>query len=162
MPSKRLKLTQEMVATAKENLEAIPSAPRELRPITVSEAIRTLTPTIRRLLDKGHSREAVIELLKQQGIECSPSTFKECYRPGKAKTWGKAAETGTASAQPTTGQPAGESPERSSRPSAPILPVAQAGLPAAAAKAPAAKPAADSTADQRPNAGLPAGLAKAS
>jgi hypothetical protein len=162
MPSKRLKLTQEMVATAKENLEAIPSAPKELRPITVSEAIRTLTPTIRRLLDKGHSREAVIELLKQQGIECSPSTFKECYRPGRAKTAAKAAEAGAASAQPPTSQSGSESPESASRPAAPVLPAAQAVLPAAAGKAPIAKAAADSRTEQRPSAGQPAGLAKAS
>jgi hypothetical protein len=86
MLSKKPKLTQEMVIAAKERLEAIPPAAKEMRPMTVADAIRTLTPTIRKLLEKGHSKEYVIELLKEQGIECSPSTFKENYRPAKSKT----------------------------------------------------------------------------
>jgi len=162
MPSKRLKLTQEVVATAKENLDAIPSAPKEMRPITVSEAIRTLTPTIRRLLERGHSREAVIELLKQQGIECSPSTFKECYRPGKAKRGGKASEASVASLPPSTGQSSDESPPPLPHASTPAIPLARAAGTAPAAQPPVAKPAADSRTDQRPGTGLPAGVAKTS
>ena len=91
MLSKKPKLTQEMVSAAKERLEAIPPAAKELRPMSVADAIRSLTPTIRRLLERGHTREYVLELLREQGIECAPSTFKECYRPTKTKPAGKPA-----------------------------------------------------------------------
>jgi hypothetical protein len=109
MLSKKPKLTQEMVLAAKERLEAIPPAAKEMRPTTVAEAIRTLTPTIRRLLEKGHTKEYVIELLKEQGIECSPSTFKENYRPAKSKTATK--PTAVLPVVPTSDKsPAGGSP----------------------------------------------------
>lgn len=163
MPSKRLKLTQEQVATAKETLDAIPAAPKELRPITVSEAIRTLTPTIRRLLDRGHSKEAVLRFLKEQGIECSPSTFKECYRPGRSgKAIAKTAGDGEGVARTNTVGTAGLQPAGTS--------TAAAATRAAAGPAsamPSTGPtlsttAADSRAEQRPAAGQPPAVAKAS
>jgi len=162
MPSKRLKLTQEMVATAKENLEAIPAAPKEMRPITVSEAIRALTPTIRKLFDRGHSREAVIALLKEQGIECSPSTFKECYRPGKTKATARPADAGAASRGPAPGQTSPESGSITPRPPAAVLPVASSAAAGPGVRPSVATPVADTRADQRPNAGQPVEVAKAS
>jgi hypothetical protein len=162
MPSKRLKLTQEQVAIAKETLDAIPAAPKELRPITVSEAIRSLTPTIRRLIDRGHTREAVLGFLKQQGIECSPSTFKECYRPGRGKSAAKPAGEGEGGAPTTTvgtaGQPSAGNATQSvaTKPTAGPSSAAPSGGPAVA------RPAADSRAEQRPMPGLQPAVAKAS
>ena len=162
MPSKRLKLTREMVAAAREMLDAIPPAARELCPVTVSEAIRTLTPTIRRLLERGHSREAVLLFLKEQGIECSASTLKEHYRPGRGKTGAKAPAEAACNGQPNAPSPA-------------LLPAANAAVPAIAttsqptapgrvtANGPgSAKSPGDSRADQRPSTGLHPGTAKAS
>jgi hypothetical protein len=162
MPSKRLKLTQEQVATAKETLDAIPPAPRELRPITVSEAIRTLTPTIRRLIDRGHSREAVLRFLKEQGIECSPSTFKECYRPGRGKNPAKPAadnDGGPPRTVPGTGvgsAASGAAPNAASKP--PVSPTTSPPL----QRPGVVQPAGESRVDQRPNAGQPSAVAKAS
>lgn len=162
MPSKRLKLTQEQVATAKETLDAIPAAPKELRPVTVSEAIRTLTPTIRRLIDRGHSREAVLGFLKEQGIECSPSTFKECYRPGRGKAAAKAAGEGDGGAPVGTGATAGQSAAGDGMPAVVTSQLAGAGRPARADKPPLASSAPDSGAEHRPMTDLKPGVAKAS
>ena len=162
MPSKRLKLTQEQVATAKETLDAIPAAPKELRPITVSEAIRSLTPTIRRLIDRGHSREAVLGFLKEQGIECSPSTFKECYRPGRGKNSAKPAadnDGGTPSIAPGPGVGStASSPAASSVSKPPASPTTSPPL----QRPGVVQPAGESRVDQRPNGGQPPAVAKAS
>jgi hypothetical protein len=145
MLSKKPKLTQEMVSAAKERLEAIPPAAKELRPMTVADAIRTLTPTIRRLLERGHTREYVLELLREQGIECSPSTFKECYRPAKSKPAGKAVAglSGEPSAAlpPTNGSPSATGslapvlvPPATAPTTAPTVPRLTAGQPTAERK----------------------------
>jgi hypothetical protein len=160
-PSKRLKLTLEQVATAKETLDAIPAAPKELRPITVSDAIRTLTPTIRRLLERGHSRDAVLRFLKEQG-KCSPSTFKECYRPGRGRNAAKSSPDSDGSGQTTPAgslAPAAAGSVGAASPSGTPLAAATAG-PVARPAAP--ESAADSRADQRPTPGQHPAVAKAS
>jgi hypothetical protein len=162
MPSKRLKLTQEQVATAKETLDAIPAAPKELRPITVSAAIRSLTPTIRRLLDRGHSREAVLRFLKEQGIECSPSTFKECYRPGRGKPAAKTAADGEGAGPTSTVGTAGQPSTGNGTPAVATKPATGTASAAPSTGPALARPVADSRAEQRPTTGLQPGVAKAS
>ncbi|HVZ88955.1 MAG TPA: hypothetical protein VHG72_18445 [Polyangia bacterium] len=162
MPSKRLKLTQEQVAAAKETLDAIPPAPKELRPVTMSEAIRTLTPTIRRLLERGHSREAVLGFLKEQGIECSPSTFKESYRPGRGKTSAKPPSDGEGAASSSPSAQAADATATTAPPNATTPTAAGSATAPPVARTPPAKTGAESRPDQRPTSGLHPAVAKAS
>lgn len=147
MLSKKPKLTQEMVSAAKERLEAIPPAAKELRPMTVADAIRVLTPTIRRLFDRGHTREYVLELLKEQGIECAPSTFKECYRPAKNKPAGKPA-AGPSVARTAENPTANGSPSATASMVPVLVPPATAPTTAAAVpRLPAGQPVAERKVD---------------
>jgi hypothetical protein len=68
------------IETAKENLEAMPAAAKETRQMTLKEAIKTLSPTIRKLLRRGYSRTKVVELLREQGVPVSLSTLKQYFR----------------------------------------------------------------------------------
>ena len=68
------------IETAKQNLDAMPAAAKETRQVTLKEAIKTLSPTIRRLLRRGHSRAKVVELLREQGVPVSLSTLKQYFR----------------------------------------------------------------------------------
>jgi len=162
MPSKRLKLTQEQVATAKETLDAIPAAPKELRPITVSEAIRSLTPTIRRLIDRGHSREAVLGYLKEQGIQCSPSTFKESYRPGRGKTSAKPPGDGEGATSASPSAQAADATPTTAPPNPTTATAAGSATAPPVARTPPAKTGAESWPDQRPTSGLHPAVPKAS
>lgn len=86
MPSTpRAKFEQKIVDTAKENLEAMPPPPRETQLLTIAQAIRELTPTIAKLMRRGYSRARIIELLKEQGIDCTAATFRTVYRAPKSK-----------------------------------------------------------------------------
>ena len=68
------------IETAKQNLDAMPAAARETREVNLKEAIKTLSPTIRKLLRRGHSRAKVVELLREQGVPVSLSTLKQYFR----------------------------------------------------------------------------------
>jgi hypothetical protein len=68
------------IETAKQNLDAMPAAARETREVTLKEAIKTLSPTIRKLLRRGYSRAKVVELLREQGVPISLSTLKQYFR----------------------------------------------------------------------------------
>jgi len=68
------------IETAKQNLDAMPAAAKETREVTLKEAIKTLSPTIRKLLRRGHSRAKVVELLREQGVPVSLSTLKQYFR----------------------------------------------------------------------------------
>ena len=68
------------IETAKENLEAMPAAAKETRQVTLKEAIKTLSPTIRKLLRRGYSRAKVVELLREQRVPVSLSTLKQYFR----------------------------------------------------------------------------------
>jgi hypothetical protein len=81
----KAKFEQKNVDTAKENLEAMPPAPREARLLTIGQAIRELTPTIAKLMRRGYSRAKIIELLKEQGIDCTAATFRTVYRAPKPR-----------------------------------------------------------------------------
>ena len=78
-------LTRDLVATARETLEAIPPAPEEMLEVSVTEAIQLLMPTIQRLFKKGYKRPKVVEFLREQGIECSEATLKTLYRAPKSR-----------------------------------------------------------------------------
>jgi hypothetical protein len=82
----KAKLEQRLVDTAREILEAMPPPPKETKLVTVKEAIKALSPTIAKLLRRGHTREGVVALLKEQGIDCSPATFRSIYRAPKGRT----------------------------------------------------------------------------
>jgi hypothetical protein len=68
------------IETAKQNLDAMPAAARETREVTLKEAIKTLSPTIRKLLRRGYSRARVVDLLLEQGVPVSLSTLKQYFR----------------------------------------------------------------------------------
>jgi hypothetical protein len=106
------KFDQQTVDTAIQNLKAMPPAPRETKQLTIGQAIKEMTPTIALLIRRGYSRERVVELLREQGIECSPATFRSLYRAPKrrrgeasaeatGRTTPRAADSAPASAQPT-------------------------------------------------------------
>jgi hypothetical protein len=75
-----VKLSLAEVETVKETLEALPAATREARQVGLKKAIRMLSPTIKKLLRKGYSRPKVVELLAEQGVKVSMSTFKQYFR----------------------------------------------------------------------------------
>jgi hypothetical protein len=72
--STRFSLAQ--VETAKANLDALPPADKDTREVGLQAAIKALAPTIRKLASRGYSRQKILELLREQGIEISPSTLK--------------------------------------------------------------------------------------
>ena len=97
MQSTAKKLEKRLVDTARENLEAMPPPPAETKLLSMREAIKELTPTIAKLLRRGHTRESVVALLKEQGIDCSPATFRSIYRAPKPR-----ARNATSGASKTT------------------------------------------------------------
>ncbi len=95
----KTKLAKRLVDTARENLEAMPPPPAETKLLSMRAAIQELTPTITKLLRRGHTRESVVALLKEQGIDCSPATFRSIYRAPKPRARdGKAKASKTATA----------------------------------------------------------------
>ena len=103
----KAKFEQKIVDTAKENLEAMPPAPRETKLLTIAQAIRELTPTIAKLMRRGYSRAKIIELLKEQGIDCTAATFRTVYRAPKPRARDakrKASNTATAGAAAPSSQ----------------------------------------------------------
>src|SRR5690348_11195634 len=81
----KTRFEKRLVDTARENLEAMPPPPAETKLLSIREAIQELTPTITKLLRRGHTRESVVALLKEQGIDCSPATFRSIYRAPKPR-----------------------------------------------------------------------------
>ena len=79
-PTSKPTISQELVDVARQTLDAIPPPPKASKLLSVKDAIKALTPTIRKLLQRGHSREQVVALLREQGIDCSLSTLKSHYR----------------------------------------------------------------------------------
>jgi hypothetical protein len=75
-----IKLSLAHVEIARETLEALPAAARETRQVRLREAVKLLSPTIRKLLRKGYSRSKVVELLAEHGVKVSVSTFKQYFR----------------------------------------------------------------------------------
>ena len=95
-------LTRDLVASARETLEAIPPAPEEMLEVSVTEAIQLLMPTLQRLFKKGYKRAKVVEFLREQGIECSEATLKTLYRAPKSRK-DKPGKTGGAPSEDRTG-----------------------------------------------------------
>ncbi len=110
---RKAKLQLGMVDTARENLAAMPAPPRDTKVVSLREAIRTLTPTIATLIKRGYSRDGILALLREQGIDCSPATFRSVYRAPKGKRRGATKVTGSAKTQ-------------SAPPAPPVHPVAAA------------------------------------
>lgn len=98
------RFTVAQVETAKENLEALPGPDKDSRQIGLQEAMRTLAPTIRKLLAKGYSRGRVLDLLREQGISVSQSTFKQCVatRVSKRLAAGQSADTAATNHTPAS------------------------------------------------------------
>lgn len=95
-----LKFSVATIDNAKENLRALPPAPRDTKEVSLREAIEELAPTIRGLLGKGYSREQIVDLIQEQGVGCSLSALKTYFRPapGKSKVKSSAATTATSTA----------------------------------------------------------------
>ena len=74
------KISLAVLETARETLEAIPPAPKEMREVGIGEVLRTLTPTIRKLLAKGYSKTKVVELLNEQGVPATLTSLREYFR----------------------------------------------------------------------------------
>jgi hypothetical protein len=107
MPSR---FTLTLIDTARANLDSLPEADKDTREVSLREAIRALTPTLRKLERRGYSRQKLVELLTEQNIHISLSSLKG-YLGDKA------------SKRPAGSQPAGQptpspaaSAEASSRP----------------------------------------------
>ena len=99
-------LTRDLVASARETLDAIPPAPEEMLEVSVTEAIQILMPSLQRLFKKGYKRPKVVEFLREQGIECSEATLKTLYRSPKARK-DKAGKAGDGAAPNSTADGAG-------------------------------------------------------
>jgi hypothetical protein len=80
---KGLKLEQ--VNAAREVLESLPAPPKEAKLLSVKEAVKLLVPTVRKLFQRGHTREGVLALLREQGIECSDWMLETVFREAKPK-----------------------------------------------------------------------------
>lgn len=77
------------IETMKANLESIPPAAKESREVSLGETIRSLSPTIRRLVARGHSRDQIVAFLNEQGVPASLSTLRAYFRlkpPGRGST----------------------------------------------------------------------------
>jgi hypothetical protein len=128
MPSR---FTLTMIDTARGNLDALPEADNNTREVSLRQAIRALTPTLRKLERKGYSRQKLVELLAEQNIHISLSSLK-----------GYLGDKGTK-------KPTGRQQSRQ--------PAATAPASAAASIRPAAAPAPASERDRREPATGPAG-----
>jgi hypothetical protein len=120
-----VKFSVAAIETAKHNLDALPSAAKETRQVTLREAIRTLSPTIRRLMKKGYSRSAIVDLLKEQGMTVSMSTLKQYFREkasadDDADVQPPVSTKVTASAAPQSRPGTGRGLERASPPAASV------------------------------------------
>ena len=95
-----LKFSVATIDSAKEILKALPPAPREMKEVSLREAIEELAPTIRGLLGKGYSRQQIVDLIQEQGVGCSLSALKTYFRPapGKPKAKSSAGTTATSTA----------------------------------------------------------------
>jgi hypothetical protein len=118
------KLTVSLVETARQNLDALPPAPKESKEVGLGDVIRSLTPTIRKLLGKGYSRSKVIALLQEQGIPVTQWSFRDNFRQ-KAAVGGRA--SGAASSDDGAGELGGAATPSGNTPSAPRGPQAASG-----------------------------------
>lgn len=60
MPSR---FTMTLIDTARASLDSLPEADKDTREVSLREAIRALTPTLRKLERRGYSRQKLVELL---------------------------------------------------------------------------------------------------
>jgi hypothetical protein len=155
------KLTVSLVETARQNLDALPPAPKESKEVGLGEVIRSLTPTIRKLLGKGYSRSKVIALLQEQGIPVTRWSFRDNFRQ-KVAVGGRA--SGAACSDDGAGEPGGAATSSGNTLSAARAPQAAAGVSDGdrpAARAAEAAPSARGTASVavppvvRPNGAAP-------
>jgi hypothetical protein len=73
MPSR---FTLTLIDTARANLDSLPEADKDTREVSLREAIRALTPTLRKLERRSYSRQKLVELLAEQNIHISLSSLK--------------------------------------------------------------------------------------
>ena len=106
----RSRFTLTLIDTARANLDSLPEADKDTREVSLREAIRALTPTLRKLERRGYSRQKLVELLAEQYIHVSLSSLKDYLGDKASKRPGRRQPAG----QPTPTPAA--SPEASSRP----------------------------------------------
>jgi hypothetical protein len=68
------------IETARETLDALPSAGNDMREVGMRETVKMLAPTIRKLVAKGYPLAKVVELLAEQGVTIGLAALKEHYR----------------------------------------------------------------------------------
>lgn len=73
----RSRFTLTLVDTARANLDSLPEANKDIREVSLREAIQALTPTLRKLERRGYSRQKLVELLAEQNIHISLSSLKD-------------------------------------------------------------------------------------
>jgi hypothetical protein len=98
--SKGLKLEQ--VTAARDVLEALPPPSKESRLLSIKEAVQVLTPTVRKLFQRGHSRQEVLALLQEQGIDCSEWMLKTVFRAANPRAPKKAGPSASATLAPAS------------------------------------------------------------
>jgi hypothetical protein len=105
------RFTLTMVDTARGNLDALLEADMNTREISVRRAIRALTPTLRKLERKGHSRQKPVELLAEQGIQINLSSLKDYLGDKGSKKPARSQQSTSAAVSPTGGPEASARPE---------------------------------------------------
>jgi hypothetical protein len=95
------KISLATVDTARQNLDALPAAAKDMREVGPAEVIRALTPTIRKLLGKGYSRQQVVDLLQEQGVPVTLSALKAHFRLQTARPAKPEGDGRSAAAAPT-------------------------------------------------------------
>jgi len=152
-PKTMLKFSVTAVQVERETLEANTPAPKTPKALCLGEVIRSLNPTIRKLIARGYSRQQVVELLNEQGVPASLGLLKNHFRvsPGRqAKGNGSRQGASTRAASENGAGVAGGSaelhhgPQAQSRPTNSQRPGEQA-TSAVPAGGPAVRPAAKTT-----------------
>ena len=115
----RSRFTLTLIDTARANLDSLPEADKDTREVSLREAIRALTPTLRKLERRGYSRQKLVELLAEQNIHVSLSSLKDYLgdkaskRPGRSQPAGQ--PTPTPAASPEASSRAGVAASSSAR-----------------------------------------------
>src|SRR4051794_34337092 len=107
----RSRFTLTLIDTARANLDSLPEADKDTREVSLREAIRALTPTLRKLERRGYSSQKLVKLLAEQNIHVSLSSLKDYLGDKASKRPGRGQPAG----HPTTTPTPAASPEASSR-----------------------------------------------
>jgi hypothetical protein len=85
----RRKFLLARIETARETLDSLPAADAGSREVGIQKTVQILAPTIRKLLAKGYSKNKVIELLAEQGLQIGVGAIREYFRARPGRSSGK-------------------------------------------------------------------------